>query len=242
MSVYHIKYTPEKKHLYLFINNGCDFSCHGCITEKHPADYHLSKTRVKTSEVVCTDEEVIEKMKDLPIEKVTFLGKEPVCDPEFYSLARKLKKRFKTYNILITNGYSYPDHAVEWLDEVCVSIKAITPKIFSEFTGQDCPERVIRNLKKYATHQDIRVRTESVMIPGFIDEEEILLIAAEIAKIGQSIPYRIDGYIPFGADDRFDQPSREQIAHVRERAQQYLETISLLHKNTKPTQHVEVIY
>ena len=43
MGVYHITYTPELKEICLYLDCGCNFSCHGCISKYHPEDCHLDK-------------------------------------------------------------------------------------------------------------------------------------------------------------------------------------------------------
>lgn len=43
MSVYHITYTPDLKEICLYLDESCQLSCHGCITNWHPKDYHLEE-------------------------------------------------------------------------------------------------------------------------------------------------------------------------------------------------------
>jgi len=241
MGVYHITYTPELKELCLYFNGGCQFSCHGCITDWHPVDCHLEES-IRAPEHPNTTlriEEVIFYLKALSFERVIFLGKEPAGDTQFLPLAKYLKDNFHTYNILLTNGWDYIAGGV--LDEVCISIKAVSEDIFKDFTKKDSPVRVLENFKRYARDPKIKLRAESIFIPGYIDKKEIEKIAKFIATINHSIPYRIDGYIPHRKDS-FPGPTEEEMNEAKLIAEGYLKNVSILHYGVKVKYKVERIY
>ncbi|RLD93803.1 MAG: hypothetical protein DRI93_04800, partial [Aquificota bacterium] len=50
------------------------------------------------------------------------------CIAKFHPIAFRLKEEFSSYNILLTNGYKLV--RTEVLDEICVSIKAVTEALF----------------------------------------------------------------------------------------------------------------
>ena len=164
MGVYHIAHTPKLDGVSLYFNAGCNFFCRGCLINFYPWDRHLDRESTQTKNRTLNINEVIVYLKPLSFKKVIFLGKEPTIDRDFLPLARITKKDFFTHNILITNGWEYIED--EAIDEVCVSIKAVTPQLFKEFTGQDNPLRVLNNFKKYVHNPKIKVRTESIFIPG----------------------------------------------------------------------------
>lgn len=224
------------------MNDGCDFSCHGCITDKHPKDYHLKTNEYNLASDLNNCEKVFEKIHGLSVKRVTWLGKEPTCDPLFPPLAKSFKKIFNSYNILITNAYEHPGEVIDWLDEICVSIKAVTPSIFTEFTGRKNPEIVTGNLYEFATRKHISLRAESVLVPRLIEANEIASVASKIAEVSNNLTYRIDGYIPFGPDDVSRKPSQAEMMKAKYSAELFLNNVSLLHNNTKPSQTVEIIY
>ena len=168
------------------------------------------------------------------------MGKEPTVDTEFLPLARLLKKEFLSYNILLTNGYELVREMV--IDEVCVSIKAITKVTFKDFTGRDHPERVLNNFAKYYSVSCLKLRAESVLIPGYIGQKEIAKIAKFISSIDSKIPYRIDAYMPFGEKDKFRRPSIEEMQEAKRVAEKYLENVSILHYGCKVKYGVERVY
>lgn len=244
MGVYHITYSPELKEVCLYFNGGCNFRCHGCISKYHPEDCHLDEAPRRSKNRSLSQSEVISYLQPLSFKRVIFLGWEPTVDSVFLPLAKTLKEKFSTFHILITNGWKYVDD--EAIDEVCVSIKAITQSLFKDFTGRDNPARVLRNFERYANNPLVKLRAESVFIPGYIHEEEIGHIARFIASINTVIPYRIDAYIPinayFDGKDRFRRPTQEEMEKVREVATKHLKNVSILTSNMKVKWRVERVY
>jgi len=243
MGVYHITYTRGLSEVCLYLDGGCNFSCHGCITDYHLEDCHIEEPK-RTKNKILNIEEVIAYLKPLSFEKAIFLGKEPTEDRYFLPLAKILKEKFSTHNIFLANGWEYIEDKA--LDEVCVSIKAVTPEIFRGFTGKDTPGRVLENFKRYKGNPDIVLRAESIFIPDFIDIDEIEKIAQFIVSIDSNIPYRIDGYIPtdtyFGMKDRFRRPTEEEMKAAKMIAEKYLKSVSILHYGVNVKYKVERIY
>lgn len=238
MGVYHISYVPGLNEICLYFNGGCIFSCWGCITDSYPLDCHLDKKVTKRKNRVLTKEEVISYLKPLSFKKVIFLGKEPTYDTDFPVLARSLKENFFTYNICLTNGYKYIDGAI---DEVCISIKAVSKKIFEDFTGMNNPRKVLTNFRRYVNTPHLKVRAESVFIPSYIDTREIEKIARFIASVDNTIPYRIDGYIP-KKRDRFRRPTEGEMKEAQMIAKKYLKNVSILHSGMKVKTRVKRVY
>ncbi len=176
----------------------------------------------------------------MSFKRIIFLGKEPTVDADFLPLARILKERFSAYNILLTNGWEYTDDNA--IDEVCISIKAITEDLFKDFTGKGAPKAVLENFKRYISTPGIKVRAESVFIPGYIDIDEIEKIAKFIASINPTIPYRIDAYIPYSKEDRFRRPNESEMEQAKIIAEKYLKNVSILHYLVKVKYKVERMY
>jgi pyruvate-formate lyase-activating enzyme len=190
-------------------------------------------------------EEVISYLKPLSFKRAIFLGKEPTYDVNFLPVARALKERFFTHNILLTNGFKFVKDSS--IDEVCISIKAISKELFKDFTKRDNPKRVLANFRKYASQPHLKVRAESIFIPGYIDREQIEKIAKFIASVDDSIPYRIDGYIPASVyslekKDSFRAPTKDEMEEAKMIAQRYLKNVSILHFGIKPKYRVKRVY
>jgi len=252
MGIYHITYTPGLKEICLYFNGNCQFSCYGCVTDYYPADCHLTKhSKFPVSLCDIQPKQQLNKSKILPLKRIVsylehlsfkriiFLGKEPTIDKAFLPLAGILKQRFLACNVLLTNGWEYVNDRV--LNEICVSIKAVSKNIFKHFTGRDSSSRVLRNFRKYINNPYINVRAESIFIPGYIGAEEIEKIAKFISSVDPMIPYRIDGYMPH-KNDKFRGPTREEIEKIKSTAGKYLKNVSTLHYGMKTKYKVERIY
>lgn len=237
MGVYHVTYAPEARELYLYFDGPCNFSCHGCVCRSRPLDIHLAYSGGRARASISA-EEVLKLVERLEFERVVFMGFEPTVDSEFYKLAEVMKCHFGSYNILLTNGYEFVEENI--VDSVCVSIKAVTEKVFRRFTGRAGSERVLLNFRRYWS-QGIELRAESILVPGLIDVHEIERIAEFVSGVDPEIPYRIDGYIPV-KDDEYRRPTIAELEEARRRAERYLRAVSILHHEVKPRYAVRRIY
>lgn len=245
MGIYYITYAPQVKELCLYLDEGCDFYCHGCISRFHlEACYFYGRAIKQTNNKILSLEKTLPLISHLSFEKVVLLGQEPTRDSAFLPLARILKKNFSACISVITNCWRYIEDGI---DEVCGSIKAITPQIFKKFTGRDNPIRVLKNFERYAGNPNIKLRAESIFVPGLVTKEEIRKIACFIGSVDNLIPYRIDAYIPINTyfpeqKDRFRKPAKKEMEEARGAAGEYLKNVSVLTREVKPKFEVIRIY
>ncbi len=199
--VYHITYSREYGVCCLFFW-GCNLRCRLCLLKKEAFDCHLPENRFRIYESgyrsgrpvrFLTMNELRQHLDPLPLKQVVLMGAEPVCDPLLPDILLTLKKASGSSFILLTNGKVLPPLAL--LDEVIFSIKAVTPALHRDYTG--CGnEDILANFRTIASRYPPILKTETVFIPGYVDEEEILGIAAFIADVDGSISLRIDAYLP----------------------------------------------
>lgn len=237
MGVHHITYAPELGEICLYFDGPCNFSCHGCICRNRLSDIHLVGDSGKIGPPLSTDK-VLELVENLDFKRVIFMGFEPTVNRDFPELARRLKRDFNSYNILLTNGYEFAGEKL--VDEVCVSVKAATEEIFGKFTKARNAERVLLNFRRY-WDSGVKLRAESILIPGLIDLDEIEKIARFIADVDAGIPYRIDGYIPM-INDRYRRPTIGELLEAKRGAEKYLENVSVLHHGMRLKYSVRRIY
>ena len=225
-NVYHIvHYTADESTSIFFWE--CNFSCKGCIRKLDFFDYHLKNTDKKSKKVVfLNSREVIEKVKKLEPKRVVFRGWEPALDPQLPKLAESFHEELETWNLLTTNAFTIP--SLNDVDEIKVSIKAYSEKIHQDYTGKS-NKRVLDNfINVYG--MDVKLRAETILIPNYIDHEEIGKIARFISKVDPAIPFRIDGYVPIpGTPWRY--PTQEEIDRSVDDAGQYLEDVSNLNRS-----------
>ena len=141
-------------------------------------------------------------MRSLEAQQVIFMGQEPTIDPELPELARNLSWKFHYYNILLTNGFKVLP--LDYFDKVVLSIKAHTDSLHHDYTGKSSKKALENFFTIYQSR--VKLKCESILIPGYIDYEEIENIARFIAQVDKNIPYRIDAYLPV-AHNPWPQPS-----------------------------------
>ena len=246
MNIYHITYGPDAKNICLHFW-GCNMSCRGCLCQKEIYDCHLEETkdaifeeRKKPAEkpVRFLDfNQVLDILKNLDFSQVIFLGMEPTLDPELPKLAEALHKEFHSYNILLTNGLKLIPR--EHIDEVVVSIKAYRDDLHRDYTGVSNKEILGNFAKLYSWGK--RLRAESVLIPDYIDCDEIDLIAQFIAGVDKTIPYRIDAYFPAG-DNPWRRAMPKEVEEAVKVAKKYLLNVSCLKGDEKLKYEVVRIY
>ena len=238
MNIYHITYAPTVKtvHLYFW---GCNLSCRACLRLKEIYNCHLEETKdsrftqerktTETPESFLDLEEVMKILERLEVKTVIFMGAEPTIDSKLPQLAEVLHKKFKSYNILLTNGFQLID--LEHIDEVVFSIKAVTEGLHSDYTGKS-NKKALNNFVRL-NQLGIRLRAESIFIPEYIDFFEIDNIARFIAGVNRNIPYRIDAYIPVG-DNPWRRPTAEEVEEAATIAKRHLLNVSCLTGNKIP--------
>lgn len=235
MNIYHITYAPLVKTIHLHFW-GCNLSCRACLLLKEIYDCHLEETRkgifskeretAETPQRFLDLEEVMATLERLDVSQVVFMGAEPAIDPKLPQLAEALHQKFKSYNILLTNGFRLP--SLEAIDEVVFSLKAYTNNLHRHYTGKSNKQALENFVSLYQS--GIKLRAESVLIPEYIDYPEIENIAKFIASVDKSIPYRIDAYIPIGANP-WRRPTLQEMERSVSTAQKYLLNVSCLTGN-----------
>jgi len=246
MNVYHITYGPATKIVQLHFW-GCNLGCRSCLLKREIYDCHLAETKDrifrrqnesnKTPDKFLSMEEVMQWLNKLEVGEVIFMGAEPALDPQLPILAKKLHRKFSSHNVLLTNGFQLTD--LNDIDEVVFSIKAYNDTIHRDYTGVSNKKA----LKNFVTlyKSGIKLRTESVFIPEYIDGPEIENIARFIAGIDRSIPYRIDAYIPIG-DNPWRRPTPQETENAASLARQHLTNVSYLTGNEDLKYEVVRIY
>jgi pyruvate formate lyase activating enzyme len=235
MNVYHITHSPRAGivHLHFW---GCNLNCRACLLKKELYDCHLAETKngifnaakknPLSPERFLSLEEVMNTLKKLQVRQIILMGAEPTTDPQLAELAKALHEQFGSHNVLLTNGFILAD--LKHMDEVVFSIKAHSDELHRHYTGKS-NEKALANFIKY--HQSgIRLRAESVFIPGYIDYPEIENISGFIASVDKRIPYRIDAYIPIG-DNPWRRPTPEEMEKAVGIALKHLDNVSCLTGN-----------
>lgn len=191
-NIYHITYTPEQKEVCLFFW-GCNIYCRGCYCKrriyspmlKDFVGVHLEDPKGDASppERFLNMEDVIKVLDSYDFSSVVLEGQEAATDPALPRLAEILHRRYNSKNVLLTNAYELPD--LSHIDKVEVGLKAITNSLHRHYTGVS-NNQILENI--ISLHSSgVKFFIESVVIPGYIDKDEIERISRFIAALDKSI-------------------------------------------------------
>lgn len=232
MNVYHLAYDQTAASVDIHFWTKCSFSCRSCYVPYNYLDFGicddpLSGLNGPAAEMpdrpFLSLDEVLKLLSPYKIKSSVFVGTEPSLDVEMPNLAQKLHALHNTYNILLTNGYFLPD--ISDIDEMILSIKAYTPEIHQFYTGRD-NNNVLDNFKT-VYQRGKKLQAETVLIPGLIEEDEIVKIASFVSSIDTNIPLRIDAYFPVG-DNPWPAAEAAQVQNAAKMARNYLKTVNCL--------------
>lgn len=228
-NIYHIAFAEHEKQAYLHFW-GCNMDCRGCECKKAIWDYMLDETMLihevepRAIAVPPTTflefDKVIEMLEELGAKWVLFEGQEASLDPLFPRITNALHKKLGTQNVLLTNAYKMPD--LNDLDKVCVSLKAFREDLHIAYTGKS-NKKILENFIEIY-NSGVQLSTEIVLIPEFIDREEIGRVAQFIASVDKNIRLQIDGYFKAG-DDPWRRPVESEINDAAEEAKRYLNNV-----------------
>ena len=232
LCVYHVVYEPTYKSIIFHHWTECNLKCRGCYCQREKLDFSLLpdwQMRLATNppesppERLLSLAETLDLTKGLAIERSIFIGIEPSLDPELPALTRALKERNSSYNILFTNAVMLPDLAD--IDELIISLKAVTPKIYRDYTAGD-NRKTLENFRR-VHEMGKRLQAEITFIPGAIEAPEIEKVAEFIASIDRKIPLRINGFIRLNGVE-YRAPSGEEVEAAALLAKKHLATVNYL--------------
>jgi pyruvate-formate lyase-activating enzyme len=246
-NIYHIARFTHDDSIYVHFQ-GCNFQCKGCLLKQTIWDCHLTNDvqlklqAIKDVRLLSLNEfETI--VKALDVKRAVLGGGEPTLDPQLPDIIDLLDDLdIETH--LLTNGHILNGKLVKKIDDAglsstCMSIKAYNDDIHRFYTGQT-NKSVLDNFKLLAKTQII-LMVESVLIPGLIDSDEIERIARFIASVNDSIPFRIDGFIPIH-DVPWRRPSPEEVLTATQIAKTHLKNVYYIHSGTEQKGQVISVY
>ncbi|MBA1343028.1 MAG: 7-carboxy-7-deazaguanine synthase [ANME-2 cluster archaeon] len=178
---------------------GCNFRCIYCNAyriSQYPDAQWFYRDYVEPSVLA---DETISRMKP-DTDKIGFTGGEPTIHlPYIEEVVRAIREKGTEIGVgIATNGFCTPETLTRVIDlatSISFEIKAYDDDVHRMLTGAPSAP-VLRNAKVLATtaRESIRV-FRTVVIPGITDRQ-VLKIAAFIADVDPTIPYRLIGFRP----------------------------------------------
>ena len=225
-NIYHITYTPEQKEVCVFFW-GCNINCRGCYCKrriyspmlKDFIGVHLEDPKEVASppDRLLEMEEVVKVLDRYDFNTVILEGQEASVDPALPRLTEILHRRYDSRNILLTNAYRLPD--LSHVDQVEVGLKAITDSLHRHYTGISNTQ-ILKNI--ISIHNSgIKLFVESVVIPGYIDVDEIERVSRFIAALDKNILLVLLPYFKSG-DNPWRRPTPDEMEEAADTAKKNL--------------------
>lgn len=152
----------------------------------------------------------------LGIEKIRLTGGEPLIRrdvPKLVTELARLKPRLKDIAVT-TNGYDFPRHALALkhagIDRVTISLDSLKPERFSEITGVDALERVLKAIQTAKEIGFEPVKLNAVIVRSRNDDE--LVDFAEFAR-EHGVSVRFIEFMPLDSGHEW---SRNMVVSGRE--------------------------
>lgn len=181
----------------------CSLDCLYCQT------YETWDRMVSEGEEVYSPDIIVDEVLDNGFSCVSFFGGSPEIEPQaVYSIAKKIAEVDDCPNICLeTNGY-FSEKWMEKIAQACfdsgggikIDLKAFSPRLYTALAGADV-KRVFKNFKKLAEYHDSSeempfLRASTVLVPHYIDYNEIKKLSRFIAKQDKTIPYTLLAFSP----------------------------------------------
>ena len=236
-NVYNIAFAESTKQAYLHFW-GCNIKCKGCVCQKVVFDFmldrnmhlHLAEPRgiAAAPTRFMEGDEVVDTLVGLDVKWVLFEGQEASLDPQMPMIAEAIHRKLGSTNVLLTNAYQMPD--LTHIDKVSIGLKAYGEKLHRDYTSES-NKTILENFKKIY-HSGVPMMAETVLIPGYIDHEEIGKIAKFIASVDPNIRYQIDAYFKAG-DNPWRRPTDAEVDRAVVAASKYLNNV-YAYKGSEP--------
>jgi pyruvate formate lyase activating enzyme len=230
--VYNIAFAESIKQAYIHFWV-CNIRCKGCILRKILYDsmldrnmhLYLAEPKGETAPPhrFMDFESVIDTVVGLGAKSVFFEGQEASLDPAMPLIAERLHRTLGTTNILLTNGLNMPD--LKHIDRVAFGLKAFDEYLHIDYTGQS-NRLILRNFKRIYD-SGVPMLAETVVIPGYIDADEIERLAKFVASVDPEMLYHLDAYSRV-ADNPWPRATIEDVERAARAAGKYLKNVHFL--------------
>ncbi len=206
---------------YIVTLPGCCYRCLHCnayrISQYPDPDWYYAG-HLPAAVLVAEARERIAAYRGPRIRTVSFTGGDPIIHlPYIEEVAAEVKRQGLDLDIGIsTGGFSTPE-AMERIVDLCrvitLEIKAWTDPVHRALTGAPVAP-VLRNAEYLVREGRDQIRVfRTVVIPGMTDRE-VGEIAAFIASLDPTVPYRLIGFRPNNVLYYHPGPSREQMERL----------------------------
>lgn len=219
------KVTYNARHRFATVHNyGCSHRCPICSYRLRSGPQGRPGLSFPRPERFLRLEEIHAALRRVTVDKLFVMGGEPTMARELPDLLAWAKGELgvKTY-LGHCNGWKLP---LVNLNGANVGIKAWDERVHREYTGRE-KALVFGNFER-GFRTGLEMRANVVLIPGWVDVDQIEAIARWLAQLSPEIPFHVMGYIPVPGQP-FQRPSSEHVAETVAACRQHLRNVASTH-------------
>lgn len=219
------KVTYNARHRFATVHNyGCSHRCPICSYRLRSGPQGRPGLSFPRPERFLPLEEIQAALRGVAVDKLFVMGGEPTLArelPELLAWARG-ELGVRTY-LGHCNGWKLP---LINLNGANVGIKAWDERVHLEYTGR--AKAVVFDNFARGFHAGLEMRANVVLIPGWVDVDQVQAIAGWLAHLSPEIPFHIMGYIPVPGQP-YARPSSEHLAAAVAACRERLRNVAATH-------------
>ncbi|GAB6078639.1 AmmeMemoRadiSam system radical SAM enzyme [Hydrogenobaculum acidophilum] len=198
----------EKKPLFHFLPGhktltiatpGCNLHCLGC------QNYEISQVKIEESNksffenTFVPPKDIVDKALETASKSISYSYSDPIIFYEYMLDIARLAKEKGLKNIMVTAGYITEEPALELMDVIdafSIDLKFFSEKAYAKYSKGKL-EPILSFIKLCLKHEKW-IELTTLLVPKYLDEEQIRLIAKFISKeLGPHIPWHISRFFPY---------------------------------------------
>lgn len=223
MAFHKVTYNP--RHRFATVHNyGCSHRCPICSYKLRSGPLGRPGLSFPRPERFLRLEEIQHALRGVPVEKVFVMGGEPTMARELPDLLAWARRELavKTY-LGHCNGWKLP---LLNLNGANVGLKAWDEQVHRDYTGRE--KAVVFGNFARGFRAGLEMRANAVLIPGWVDVDQIEGIARWLAQLSPEIPFHVMGYIPVPGQP-YERPSSEHLGEAVRACRQHLRNVASTH-------------
>lgn len=221
------KVTFNPRHRFATVHNyGCSHRCPICSYKLHSGPAGRPGLSFPRPDRFLSLGEIQSALRGVGLEQLFVMGGEPTLARDLTALLAWAKRELRVRTCLgHCNGWHIPH---DNLDGANVGLKAWDPAIHRAYTGHS-KDRIFGNFER-AFRAGLELKANVVLIPTWVECDQIEAIARWIAALSPDIPFHIMGYIPVPGQP-FPSPTTAQMDEAVQAARRHLRQVAASHLN-----------
>lgn len=234
MPFHKVTFNPE--HRFATVHNyGCSHRCPICSYKLHSGPGGRPGLSHPRPDRFLSLDEIFTALRGVAFDQLSVMGGEPTLARDLPALLSWAKQELGVRTLLgHCNGWHIP---LENLDGANVGLKAWDAAVHRACTGHP-KERIFGNFER-AFRAGLELKANVVLIPTWVEADQIEAIARWLAALSPEIPLHIMAYIPVPGQP-FPPPSAQQVREAVLAARRHLQHVAASHLSDQQARNLTV--